>query len=491
MLTVARAAAEAAPSAVDRAAGSGPRRLRRRGGRGPRGARPHPEQLQVLRDAGVVDAGGRGLSVVLDAAETVLTGRRPPGRAAGSGSPSDPGPAAGRRPDRGRPGVRGDVPPRRRRRRDPGAAGSPRAARRLARRGRRRRAVERPRPRRRRRRRDRGRHRGRPAAPGAGHPLRRAGPRPRGSGRRARPAAGSSRSPRAGLAALFAEAGAEVVVGGPGRRPSTGDVLDAILATGAGRGGRPAQRPRLRPGRPGRRPAPPRATTASGSSVIPTQAQVQGLAALAVHEPGRAFDQDVARDDRRPPATPATARSPSPPSRRSPWPARASPATCSGVVEGDFAVVGDDLYAVAVDVLERLLGGGGELVTIVRGAGRHRRPGRALRGVRRGAPPARRRRGLRRAARTATRCWSGSSDHASTHPVASVFGKAHKKRKLVREGLGHRDRRRAALPLPAPLRRRPPSSATSTSRSRASQSRWSARSRPARSSRSGPPHQPA
>ncbi len=36
-----------------------------------------PEQLQVLRDAGVVDAGGRGLSVVLDAAETVLTGRRP------------------------------------------------------------------------------------------------------------------------------------------------------------------------------------------------------------------------------------------------------------------------------------------------------------------------------------------------------------------------------------------------------------------------------
>ena len=36
-----------------------------------------PEQLKVLRDAGVVDAGGRGLSVILDAAETVLTGRRP------------------------------------------------------------------------------------------------------------------------------------------------------------------------------------------------------------------------------------------------------------------------------------------------------------------------------------------------------------------------------------------------------------------------------
>src|SRR5262249_50276184 len=36
-----------------------------------------PEQLEQLRSAGVVDAGGRGLSVILDAAETVLTGRRP------------------------------------------------------------------------------------------------------------------------------------------------------------------------------------------------------------------------------------------------------------------------------------------------------------------------------------------------------------------------------------------------------------------------------
>src|SRR6187431_3177740 len=40
-------------------------------------AQAGPEQLQVLRDAGVVDAGGRGVSVILDAAETVLTGRRP------------------------------------------------------------------------------------------------------------------------------------------------------------------------------------------------------------------------------------------------------------------------------------------------------------------------------------------------------------------------------------------------------------------------------
>ena len=37
------------------------------------------------------------------------------------------------------------------------------------------------------------------------------------------------------------------------------------------------------------------------------------------------------------------------------------------MIAGDFAVVGSDLDTVAVDVLERLLGGGGELVTIVSG----------------------------------------------------------------------------------------------------------------------------
>jgi dihydroxyacetone kinase-like predicted kinase len=39
-----------------------------------------------------------------------------------------------------------------------------------------------------------------------------------------------------------------------------------------------------------------------------------------------------------------------------------------GVVEGDFAVVGHDLYETAVSVADRLLLGGGELVTLVRGA---------------------------------------------------------------------------------------------------------------------------
>jgi hypothetical protein len=38
-----------------------------------------------------------------------------------------------------------------------------------------------------------------------------------------------------------------------------------------------------------------------------------------------------------------------------------------GVVQGDVTVVGDDLVGVANEVLDRLLFGGGELVTLVTG----------------------------------------------------------------------------------------------------------------------------
>ena len=36
-----------------------------------------PEQLDVLADAGVVDAGGRGLLVLLDALSSTITGQAP------------------------------------------------------------------------------------------------------------------------------------------------------------------------------------------------------------------------------------------------------------------------------------------------------------------------------------------------------------------------------------------------------------------------------
>jgi dihydroxyacetone kinase-like predicted kinase len=47
------------------------------------------------------------------------------------------------------------------------------------------------------------------------------------------------------------------------------------------------------------------------------------------------------------------------------------PGDVLGIVDGDFAVIGADLVAVACTVLDRMLGSGGELVTLVTGAHAH------------------------------------------------------------------------------------------------------------------------
>ena len=100
--------------------------------------------------------------------------------------------------------------------------------------------------------------------------------------------------------------------------------------------------------------------------MIPSEAQVTGLAAIAVHEPGRAFDQDVlqmtsaARHARQGAVTIAARQAMT-------MAGPCEPGDVLGVVAGDFAVVGDDLFVVATQILERLLGGGGELVMLVAG----------------------------------------------------------------------------------------------------------------------------
>ncbi len=171
----------------------------------------------------------------------------------------------------------------------------------------------------------------------------------------------------AGLAALFTGAGAVVVDGAPERRPSTRDVVEAITAAGttevivlpndehvvavaeaAAREVRRSRRLRV--------------------AVIPTDAQVQGVAALAVHEPGRTFEQDIvemtaaARHARSGAVTVARERA-----MTSAGPCEAGDVL--GMIEGDFVLVGRDPLQVATGVVERLLGGGGELVTLVSGAG--------------------------------------------------------------------------------------------------------------------------
>jgi hypothetical protein len=168
-----------------------------------------------------------------------------------------------------------------------------------------------------------------------------------------------------GLAELFRQAGAVVVSGGPGRRPSTGQLLAAVRATGAG------QVVVLPNDDDTQAVAEAAASTAREEgirvSVLPTRAQVQGLAAIAVHQPGPDFDEDLVRMSAaaggcRDGAVTVAARD----AMTTAGPCRTGDAL--GVVQGDFVVVGSDLAEVAVQVLDRLLSGGGELVTVVRGA---------------------------------------------------------------------------------------------------------------------------
>ena len=170
----------------------------------------------------------------------------------------------------------------------------------------------------------------------------------------------------AGLAKLFEDAGAVVVRGGPGDRPSTGMLLDAMVRSGA-------QEVVVLPNdNDSVRAAQVAASTAEKDhdmrvAVIPTTAQVEGLAALAVHEPGRTFDQDVlemtatARHARQGAVTIASRRAIT-------MAGPCEPGDVLGAIGGDFVVVGHDLTEVAEDVLGRLLGGGGEMVTLVSGA---------------------------------------------------------------------------------------------------------------------------
>ena len=326
-----------------------------------------PEQLEVLARAGVVDAGGRGLCVILDAAETALTGRRPIAATTSLGTRQIPVPVPTNdltedgpayevmylldAEDERIPALRttlaglGDslvvvgghglwnvhVHTD-----DVGAA------------------LE------------AGIEAGRPHRVRVTHFAEQiTAAREKRGGRSGRRVVAVAAGP--GLATLFADAGAVVITGGPGRRPSTGMIIDAIEACGA------AEVVVLPNDKDSIRAAEIAAHTAEESgelrvAVIPSQAQVQGLAAIAVHEPGRSFDQDVlqmtaaARHARHGAVTIAARQAIT-------MAGPCEPGDVLGVIEGDFALVGDDLETVAFAMVDRLLGAGGELVTLVGGEG--------------------------------------------------------------------------------------------------------------------------
>jgi len=170
-------------------------------------------------------------------------------------------------------------------------------------------------------------------------------------------------APGPGLAELFAGEGAVVVSAG---EPSVHDVLAAVRATGAGRvvvlpndpdvlaiAQAAAEQARLAGIRVG---------------VVPTRSPVQAMAAIAVRDGGRHFHDDmiamaeaagacryaeitVARDEALTVA------------------GRCEPGDILALVEGDVNVIGKDLRQTCATLVDRMLGGGGELVTLVLGAG--------------------------------------------------------------------------------------------------------------------------
>lgn len=170
--------------------------------------------------------------------------------------------------------------------------------------------------------------------------------------------------PGEGLAGLYGEAGATTVLARPGEPPASGELVAAVRRAHA-------REVVLLPN-----DAELRHTAAAAAeqaraegirvALIPTRSAVQGIAALAVHEPGRRFDEDVVSMTS---AAGATRYAEVAVAERQSW---TMAGICQagdvlGLVDGDVAVIGADVTATARAVLDRMLAAGGELVTLVLG----------------------------------------------------------------------------------------------------------------------------
>jgi uncharacterized protein len=169
--------------------------------------------------------------------------------------------------------------------------------------------------------------------------------------------------PGEGLAGLFAGEGARVLTGGPDGITED-DVLAEVISSGAASvvvlpndpaltalAGRAAERAREED---------------RDVAVVPTRSPVQGLAALAVADPGRRFHDDVITMAEAAAATRwAEVTRAEQAALTSAGPCR--PGDVLGSAEGDVVLVGGDLAGVSCELLDRMLSAGGELVTLVVG----------------------------------------------------------------------------------------------------------------------------
>jgi dihydroxyacetone kinase-like predicted kinase len=164
-----------------------------------------------------------------------------------------------------------------------------------------------------------------------------------------------------GLTALFEAEGAIVV----GRNPSTAEMLAAITAADA-------QSVVLLPNDANTHAVATTAAREAGRaglrvSVVPTRSPVQALAALAVRDHNRAFADDVIAMAE---AAGACRYGEVCTAQRAAFTV-AGPCQAGdllGLVDGEVHVIGADLEDVSRRLLDRMLGGGGELATLVLGA---------------------------------------------------------------------------------------------------------------------------
>ncbi|MEV6025120.1 DAK2 domain-containing protein [Streptomyces sp. NPDC052036] len=170
--------------------------------------------------------------------------------------------------------------------------------------------------------------------------------------------------PGEGLAGLYQEAGATTVLARPGEPPASGELVQAVRRAHA-------REVVLLPN-----DADLRHTAAAAAeqartegvrvALIPTRSAVQGIAALAVHEPERRFDEDVVAMTS---AAGATRYAEVTVAERQSW---TMAGICQagdvlGLIDGDVAVIGSDVTVTAETVLDRMLAAGGEMVTLVLG----------------------------------------------------------------------------------------------------------------------------
>jgi dihydroxyacetone kinase-like predicted kinase len=170
--------------------------------------------------------------------------------------------------------------------------------------------------------------------------------------------------PGGGLGELFASSGAIVVDGGATANPSTAELLSALRASAA-------SEVVLLPN-DGNTTAVASAAAAAARdeglsvAVIPTRSVLQGLAALAVADPSRPFADDVAAMAEAAGST-RWAQVTTAAREAATMAGICRPGDVLGLIEGDVALIGDDDEQVGRELVERMLSGGGELVTVVTG----------------------------------------------------------------------------------------------------------------------------